>query len=148
MRVAFKEYNEILGIIKGAYHEAAVKTGLSDSELDMFYVLSAYPEGCNQSVLYHESGHTKSTINSALKKMEKKGYLQIRQGQGRNTRVSVTEEGHRLMEQTAYPVIALENEIYDSWTKEEQELFVRMNRDYAEKFAAKVRTWKKGLALR
>lgn len=144
MRVAFKEYNEILGTIKGAYHEAAVKAGLSDSELDMFYVLSAYPDGCNQSVLYHESGHTKSTINSALKKMEKKGYLQIKQGQGRNTRVSVTKEGRRLMEETAYPVIEMENEIFDSWTKQEQELFVRLNRDYAGKFAAKVRTWKMG----
>jgi len=50
-------------------------------------------EGCNQSALYKNSGLGKSTINSALKKMEKEGYLTIEKGEGRNTRVFLTDAG-------------------------------------------------------
>ena len=138
MRVAFKEYNEIMGRTKSAYHEAALKMHLSDSEMDILYILSAYPEGCNQSTIYKESCMTRSTANSALKKMEKNGFLWIEPGDGRNTRVFPTPSGKKLMEQAAWQVIGIENEIYDEWTEEEQKLFIRLNREFADKLKEKV----------
>ena len=138
MRVAFKEYNEIMGHTKSAYHKAALKMHLSDSEMDILYILSAYPEGCNQSAIYKESCMTRSTANSALKKMEKNGFLCIEPGDGRNTRIFPTLSGKELMERTAYQVIRIENEIYDEWTAEEQETFVRLNREFADKLKEKV----------
>lgn len=140
--IAFKEYNEILGSIKNSYHEAAVRLNLPDSELDILYVLAAYPEGCRQSTLYRESGHTKSTVNSAIKKMEKNGYLNVVSAEGRNTHVSVTKKGQELMKKTAYPVIELENEIFRSWSDQEQEMFVRLNREYAAGLREKIDRWK------
>lgn len=139
MESAFKEFNNICGMIDSAYHNAALRMNLTDSELDILYVLNTYSGTCNQSALYKESGQTKSTINSAVKKMEKEGYLKLTAGTGRNTCVALTEKGRTLMENTLYQLIQLENEIYNDWSSEEQETFIRLNKDFAEKISQKVK---------
>ena len=48
-------------------------------------------------------------------------------GEGRNTMVFLTEKGRKLMEDTVYKVIQIENTIYDTWTPEEQKLFMKLN---------------------
>ena len=60
-------------------------------------------------------------------------------GPGRNTRVYLTESGAQLARDTAGRLMELENRIYASWTPEEQVLFLRLNRDFAEKLTALVR---------
>mgnify|MGYP004543822249 FL=1 len=111
---------------------------LSDSEFSILYIFSSYPEGCNQSALYKEAYLTKSTVNSAIRKMEKKELLYLKPGTGRNTLVFLTESGKKLMEDTIYPIIKIENEIYNSWSAEEQKLFMRLNRDFAERLRDEV----------
>lgn len=140
MGSVFKEFNNIMGIINSAYHEAARKMNLTDSELDILYVFDNYNGSCNQSALYKESGQTKSTINSAVKKMEKEGYLTLTAGTGRNTCVTLTDKGRELMRQTVCHMIQFENEIYASWSLEDQETFIRLNRDFAEKITEKVKS--------
>ena len=49
------------------------------------------------------------------------------------------EKGKKLMEDTVYRVIEIENEIYNGWTPEERELFMKLNRDFAEKLRDKVK---------
>ncbi len=139
MRIAFKECNEFMSLIDGCYHEAALKLNLTDSEFDILYTLSAHEEGCYQSILYKETGMTKSTVNTTVKKMEKEQFIYLTRGTGRNTCVFLTEKGKLLMEDTIYKVIQMENEIYDSWSKEEQELFVRLNKDFAKKLDEKIK---------
>lgn len=137
--MAFREYVELTGMIEGVYHEAALKLKLTDSEMDVLYVLAAHEQGCNQSVLYKETGRTKSTINSTVKKMEKEGMLYLTPGAGRNTCVFLTEQGRELMERTVYKIIDMENKIYESWTKEEQQIYLRLNKDYVEKLGKMVK---------
>ena len=112
MRIALKEYNEIMGMICGAYHEAALRLHLSDSEMDILYVICSHEPGCYQKVLYQENGVTKSTVNSAVKKLEQEGILCLKPGEGRNTCVFLTEKGQQLAESTVYKVIQMENEIF------------------------------------
>lgn len=138
MRIAFKECNELISLIEGCYHEAALKLNLTDSEFDILYVLSAHEEGCKQSILYKETGMTKSTANTTIKKMEREQLLYLTRGTGRNTCVFLTEKGKQLMENTIYKVIQMENEIYDSWSKEEQEVFLKLNRDFVEQLNKKI----------
>ena len=133
------EYNAIESLIGCAYHEAALKMQLADSELCILYTLHTHGPGCLQSTLYKETGLTKTTVNSAIKKLEKGGTLYLTPGPGRNTRVYLTESGARLARDTAGRLMELENRIYASWTPEEQALFLRLNRDFAEKLAALVR---------
>ena len=121
------EYNAIESLIGCAYHEAALKMHLADSELCILYTLHTHGPGCLQSTLYKETGLTKTTVNSALKKLEKGGTLYLTPGPGRNTRVYLTESGAQLARDTAGRLMELENRIYASWTPEEQALFLRLN---------------------
>ena len=139
MRIALKEYNEIMGLIGGAYHEAALRMHMSDSELNILYVICSHEPGCYQKALYQENGMTKSTVNSAVKKLEQEGILCLKPGEGRNTRVFLTGKGQQLAEGTVYKVIQMENEIFDSWSPEERETFLRLNRDFLERLEQKVR---------
>lgn len=139
MRMAFREYVELTGMIESVYHEAALKLNLTDSEMDVLYVLCAHEPGCYQSILCKETGRTKSTINSTVKKMEREGIVYLTPGEGRNTCVFLTEQGKQLMEHTVYKIIDMENEIYESWTQEEQQLFLQLNRDYVEKLGEMVK---------
>ena len=130
MESAFKDWDYIEGMIDSAYHEAALKMNLSDSEFSILYIFNEHQEGCCM---------TKSTVNSAIRKMEKKELLYLTPGSGRNTQVFLTEKGKKLMEDTVYRVIEIENEIYNDWTPEERELFMKLNRDFAEKLSDKVK---------
>lgn len=73
MYSAFKEFYNLLSQVNSVYHDAALKLGLTDSELDILYSLNEHGSGCNQSIFYKETGTTKSTINSAVRKMEQGG---------------------------------------------------------------------------
>lgn len=138
MNIAFKEYYYLLSQIDSSYHDAALKLGITDSELDILYSLSIHGSGCYQSTFYKETGATRSTINSSIRKMEKAGILYLEPGPGRNTRVFLTEDGQKLLENTIHKVIRIENEIFDSWSPEEQQMYMHLSRDFAEKFAKKV----------
>ena len=71
--------------------------------------------------------------------MEKKGYIRIEQGTGRNTLVYLTEMGKELSAKTAERIIEIENAIFHSWSKEEQNIFVELNKKYLEEFNERVK---------
>ena len=136
MESAFQQFNQIDGQIARTYHAAAVKFGLSDSELWVLYYLLVRGPRCLQAVLCRDTGLSRFTVNSALKRLEKEDILCLSPGSGRNVCLSLTEAGAALAERTAGRLIALENEIYRSWSPEEQALLIRLNRDFAEKLSA------------
>ena len=138
MKSAFQEFNRIDGQIQRSYHEAAVKMGLPDSEFWILYVLATNEPEMLQTELTAITGVSKTTINSALKKMERAGLLELMPGGGRNTCARLTEIGHQLAEKTVCRLVALENRIYESWSPEEQAMLIQLNRDYSEKLAAMI----------
>ena len=138
MKSAFQEFNRIDGQIQRSYHEAAVKMRLPDSEFWILYVLATNGPEMLQTELTAITGVSKTTINSALKKMERKGLLELTPGGGRNTCVRLTDAGNQLSEQTVCQLVALEDRIYESWSPEEQAMLIQLNRDYSEKLAAMI----------
>ncbi len=130
MEVMFKEYNDTNGLITSLYHEAALKQGMSDSEQKIFYAIATYGEGCNQSLLYKKTGITRSTINTALKKMEKEDIVYLETGFGRNTRVCLTPKGREYLAKVE-KLIEIENSIISSWPKEDQEKMMELNIRFA-----------------
>ena len=140
MKNMFQQINQLDRQIGGIYHEAALKMGFSDSELWILYALSVSAAGCRQTELCQSTGMTKTTVNSALKKMEEAGVLYRAPGSGRNTLVFLTEQGAALAERTVCRLIKAENESYEDWTPEEQSVFLRLNRDFMEKLDAWAKT--------
>lgn len=131
LKVELKEFNNILATIESLYHDANVKVGISDSEFNILYTICDQGVGCNQSAVYRIAGLSRSTINSALRKMEKNGLIYLRQGEGRNTKLYLTEKGEEYLHDTVERIVAAENRIYLSWTEEERKAYVELNRKYA-----------------
>lgn len=130
MKASLKDFNRVVWQINGVYHDMCAALGISDSEFDVLYVLAEEGGECKQSLIYKSTGQKKTTINSAIKKLEKNGCLRLAAGEGRNTRVFLTEAGRKLSADTVDRVIAIENEMFDSWSTEDREAMIRLNRNY------------------
>lgn len=131
MSIDLNEFSNIFGMIDSAYHEAALKIGMSDSELSIYYVMAVRGDGCNQSLLYKDSGQKKSTINSCIRKLEKEGMVYLKAGEGRNTRVFLTDAGKARMAKVE-KFINIEKDIYASWSDEERKIYIELNKRYAK----------------
>ena len=68
-----EQYTYLAGEINALYHEAAVKTGISDSVQNILYVLCEKGGKCLQSEISRLTGISRQTINSAIRKLEKEG---------------------------------------------------------------------------
>lgn len=127
-----KEFNIVSGAISGYYHEAALKLGISDAEMNVLYVLSYEGSGCYQSLLYKNTGMTRSTVNAIIRRFEKEELLYLKSGKGRNTCVFLTKKGEHYLQDTAQKIIDIENGIFMSWTEEDRMIFLKLNQKYAD----------------
>lgn len=66
------KYTYLAGEINALYHEAAVKMGISDSVQNILYVLCEKGGKCLQSEISKLTGISRQTINSAIRKLEKR----------------------------------------------------------------------------
>lgn len=112
------------------YHEIAVKLGLSDSAFIVLYILHDFGGECLLGDILRLSGTSKQTVNSALRKLEAKGALTVKPFQGKRKSVRLTEQGKALVESSIVPVIQMENEIWSSWTEQEQRLYLQLTERY------------------
>ncbi|MDO4621127.1 MAG: MarR family transcriptional regulator [Lachnospiraceae bacterium] len=137
MQIDLNEINNIAGTVDSLYHEAALKIGLSDREMDMLYVISIYGNGCQQSFLYKETGLKKSTVNTSLHRLMKEGVLYLEDGDGRNKKVFLTENGMEYLKRVE-KLMNIEREIYESWTDEERDLYMDLSRRFVKQLEAKM----------
>ena len=68
-----RKYAYLSAEITSLYHEAAVKIGVSDTVLDILYVLCEQEGQCLQSDIFRLTGISRQTINSAIRKLERDG---------------------------------------------------------------------------
>ena len=131
-------YNLLTSEINGAYHNAALKLGLSDSAMVILYTLCSRENPCPLLEIARLTGISRQTIHSAIKKLEAQGILTLESPGSRRKLVRLTEEGKKLAEKTAGRLIKVENEIFDSWTGEELEQYIRLTGRYLEQFREKI----------
>ena len=130
-----RRFNYLLGETDGVYHDAAVRMGLSDSVMRILYCLCCEGDPCPLRTVVRQSGASKQTINSALRRLEGEGAVRLEPGQGRGKNVCLTEKGRALAERTVLPLMRIEDEIYSSWSRED----VRKNLELTERFLAALR---------
>ena len=127
-----EQYTYLAGEINALYHEAAVKAGLSDSVQNILYVLCEKEGQCLQSEISRLTGISRQTINSAVHRLEKDGIVYLKQGQGRNTLLGLTEKGKEFASKTIYPLFEIENKIWNEWTTEEQQQYLDLTKKYRD----------------
>lgn len=130
-----RRFNYLLGETDGVYHDAAVRMGLSDSVMRILYCLCCEGDPCPLRTIVRQSGASKQTINSALRRLEGEGAVRLEPGQGRGKNVRLTEKGRALAERTVLPLMRIEDEIYSSWSRED----VLKNLELTERFLAALR---------
>jgi hypothetical protein len=125
-----KKYSQLSGEINSLYHEAAVIMGISDSVLDILYVICGAEDSCLQSEIYKMTGMSRQTINSAIHKLEKEGIVCLLQGQGRNTIVSLTEKGKEFSSPKIHALQEIENKIWSEWSIDERQQYLTLTEKY------------------
>lgn len=133
-----KRINYLTNEIYMTYHTAAQQVGLSDSELEILYTLCDEGDRCPQKTIYQKTGSRRSTINSAIRKLERSGALYLEASDGRSTLVCLTEKGRQLVKEKALPLLLAENAVFEEWTAKEREEYMRLTEKYLDSFRAKV----------
>lgn len=131
-----QRFNNLLGEIDAAYHEASQKLGLTDSAMQVLYVLCNDGGESLLSRICGISGASKQTINSALRGLEKEDCIRLETLPGRRKKVCLTQRGRELAERTALRLIGVENAVFGGWTQEERETYLALTQRYLTDFRA------------
>ncbi len=129
---ALKEYNRIYKETNGIYHDIALSLRLSDSAFDILYAICQLGDGCLQRDICSLSATSKQTINSSIRKLAQDGYITLKHGKGRQMHIFLTDTGIELVKERIFPVIEIENKVFDSMAEEESRELLRLSRKYIE----------------
>ncbi len=130
-----KRYQEFISASKeidDVYHMLALKFGLSDSAMWILCTMREANRELTQSEIAQEMSMSRQTVNSAIKNLEKQGYLRLEavSGDRRNKTLSFTEEGETFVKRTVDQVLSLEHQVFSNLEVEEQERLIRILRKY------------------
>lgn len=125
-----KRLNYLTSEIDSAYHEAALKLGLSDSSIMILYTLCEHGGECLLSDITHISGVSRQTVNSSLRKLEQSGTVITSAVDGKLKKVCLTNSGRAMAEKTAGRIIEIENKIFSLWPKQDIETYLELSQRY------------------
>lgn len=112
------------------YHQAAVKFGMSDSALWIFYMLYTNNGKCKLNDIYRTSGISKQTVHSAIRKLETEGKIHLENYDKKSKIVCLTPEGEIYAEKTAGKLYEAECNTFQVWTEEEVDRYLEMTERY------------------
>lgn len=128
-----QEYNSIMKENDNIYRVLAKRMGLSECGFWILYMLRTdYTEPVQSEICNCLYG-PKQTVNSALKKMEAEGIIELIPGTDRRSKkILLTEQGTKLCENTVDRVIGIELQALNHLTEKEQEQFMTLFRKYTD----------------
>ena len=112
--------------VDSLYHQAALRLGVSDSVLFVLYMLHINGEKCLLYDTYKESGISKQTINSAVRKLENEGIVYLEKHNGKSKIVCLTEKGKNYVGQTAAKLAEVERQAFSDWSEEEIDMYLQL----------------------
>ena len=121
------EYNRLMQECDAVYHAAATREGLSDSSFHILYMLHDTGNSCKQSDISDGASLPPQTVNSALKKLEKEGLVELKRIDGKMGKsIHLTEAGQLLVLEKIDPVIRAEEAACKAFSEDEKETFFRL----------------------
>lgn len=129
-----RKINYLITETDALYHQAAQKLGLSDSVMLILYHLYAHGGSCLLSEICRQSGISKQTINSAVRKLEQEQIIYLKQHNKKSKQVSLTETGKKYADETIARVFQAESAAYLTWTEEEISLYINLMEKYSSAF--------------
>lgn len=128
------EFNNIFKESDNIYREIAKYFGLSECAFWILYYLRSEYTEATQSGICGGIFLSKQTINSALKKLEEQGYIELRHTDGdrRSKEITLTEAGLKLCQNTVDRLIEVENDTLLDLPENERETFLKLFRKHTE----------------
>ncbi len=133
-----RKYNCLSSEINSLYHKAAVMAGISDSVQLTLYIVYENDGKCLQSEIYKQSGISRQTINSAIRKLEKEQIVYMEHGSGRNTIVCLTEKGKQFAVEKIEPLYQIENQIFNEWAEDEVRQYLQLTEQFKNSLKEKL----------
>lgn len=134
-----RRFNYLTAEIDKAYHEAALKLGLSDSAMRILYTVCHSGGACQLNDIVRLSSISKQTVNSSLRKLESEELIYLQTYNGRKKLVCLTDKGTVLVKNTVLRIIEIENEIYGSWSEAERTMYMELTKKYLSQFREKMK---------
>lgn len=134
-----RELNRLYKELDDVYHNIALKLNLSDSAFIIFYTLCEVGEGCSQKDICNQAAISKKTINSAIQKLEQEDYICMRHGKGRQMQIYLTEKGQKMLQEKIYPVMQIENNVFQKMEETEARELLRLFQKYVLQLQAEAR---------
>lgn len=125
-----KRFNYLFGETEAVYHDISLKSGLSDSAMKILYTVCDNGGSCLLQDICRSSALSKQTVNSAIRKLERDGILYLESVGAKVKNVCLTDSGKKLADRTAFLLIKMENDIFDSWSKEEVENYLKLTEQF------------------
>lgn len=125
-----QELNGIYKETDDLYHEVALEMGLSDSAFDILYTVCQEGDGCLQRDVCKLCYTRKQTVNSAIRKLEREGYLMLKPGKGRDMHIFLTASGEKLIKEKIQPVAEREEAAFFQLSERERAELLRLNKKY------------------
>ena len=127
-----KRLNHLVGETTAVYHGFSRLLGISDSEMMILYTLWGEDGCCAPHEICRQSGMSKQTLNSALRKLERAGTIRLEPGQARSKTVCLTEAGRQRADRTVAQVYAAENAIFAAWPQEDVTQYLTLTDRYLQ----------------
>lgn len=116
-----KKFTEIYNQYNGFYHNYAVTHGFSDAVFWILYLLCKAEKAYTQNDLADELCVAKQTVNSAVAKLVKDGYVELipRKGLRQGKEIALTENGKRHCGESVLPLLNAEKKSMERLGDEE-----------------------------
>lgn len=133
---ALRRFNHLFNETTQAYHDASVRLGLSHSMMQILYTVYDCGDGrrCPLRDVCVQTGISKQTINSALRKLEGEGIARLEQTGGKRKDVCLTEKGLALAQRTVARIMEVEDGVFASWQPEDVETYLTLTQRYLTAF--------------
>lgn len=128
------EYNQLYKELDHLYHNYAKDCGISDSILWILYSIYERKENYTQKNLCELWSYSKQTINSALKNLEKNGFITLEStpDNRKNKQIVLTDLGNEFIEQFIKPLIEAEQNVFREMSYNERDEFLRLTKKYLD----------------
>lgn len=127
---SLKHYLLLLSEIDSVYHEANLKLNISNSYSIILYTICLGGGSCPLQEIKKLSGLNKQTINSSIRNMEKENLVYLEYIDGKSKRISLTQKGQELANNTVMKIMDMENEIISRWNHEDLQKYLSMTEDF------------------
>lgn len=131
-RQQLREFNEILKETDAIYDNLAKQSGLSDCAFWIMYALRDSEGECTQKELCEQWTFSKQTVNSAIKNLEKNGYIVLTASNEdkRSKHIRLNEQGILFAKENIDFVFRLEELALLRMSPSERIAMVDLNRTY------------------